>query len=425
MECLLKMLMKRVLVLSILSVLYVPVHAQMTIEGCYEKARTNYPLIKQHALIEKSREYNLSNANKGYLPQVMFSAKVSYQSEVTKLPISMPGINIEGLSKDQYSATVDVSQTIWDGGVIKSRKESVITGSRVDEANLEVTLYAINERVNQIYFGILLFDEKIKQNELLQEELQRNFDKVTAYVRNGVASQTDVDAIRVEQIKAQQNKSQLEHTQKGYCDMLATLIGESIDANVKFEKPKAIFSSKTTVNRPELMMYDAQIKNMETKRQEINAGLMPTLGLFLTGGYGKPGLNMLNNEFSGYYVGGVRLSWNLGSLYTNKNSKRLIDSNINSLETQRETFLFNTNLDILSKSTEIEKYRDQLKYDEEIVALRNSIKRASEAKIANGTISGIDLMRDVNSEDLAKQDKILHEIEMLLAIYNLKYVTNN
>lgn len=417
--------MKKLINTSLLLLCCLTSYGQMTIESCYSKARANYPLIKQYGLIDKSKEYNLSNANKGYLPQVLFSAKASYQSDVTKVPISMPGVEIKGLSKDQYGATLEVNQTIWDGGAIKSRKAGVVSGTEIDKANVDVGLYAINERVNQLYFGVLLFDEKIKQNNILQDELSQSYERLVAYLKNGVASQTDVDAIKVEQIKAQQIKSQLEHSRKAYVDMLEVLIGENIEDQIVFKKPEALYSISNDISRPELKMFDAQIRNMEAKKQELNASLMPKLGLFLTGGYGKPGLNMLETDFSAYYVGGVRLSWNLSSLYTNKNSKRLIASGINSIEVQRDAFLFNTNLDVVSKRTEIEKYRDQLKYDDQIIGLMNSIKQASEKKLKNGTITGVDLMRDVNAEDMARQNKILHEIEMLLAVYNLKYVTNN
>lgn len=152
---------------------------------------------------------------------------------------------------------------------------------------------------------------------------------------------------------------------------------------------------------------------------------MPKFGFSVTGGYGKPGLNMLENDFSTYYIGGVKLSWNIGNFYTKKNNRSKIQTNISSVETQRETFLFNTSLDIAQKDNDITKYFEQLKYDDEIIALRNSVKQASEAKMANGTLSGTDLTRDINAEQMAIQDKILHETELLLAIYNIKFATNN
>ena len=403
--------------------------AQLHIEDCYRKAQANYPLIKQYDLIEKTKDYNVANANKGYLPQVTFSAKASYQSDVTQFPVDfsqlgMQGVNIPVLSKDQYGATIDVNQIIWDGGAVKSQKERVRTAAEVEKKNIEVTIYSINERVNQLYFGILLADAQIRQNHLLQEELQRNYEQVSSYAQNGIANQADLDAIKVNQLKAKQSEVQFVSTKKAYVGMLSKLIGEELSEDAEFVKPAPIRPDASLINRPEMALFDAQIKNFEIKNDEITAGLMPKLGVFVTGGYGKPGLNMLKNDFSAFYIGGVRLSWNFGNYYTLKNNRKNIQTNILSVETQRETFLFNTHLDISQKDNNINKYFEQLKYDDEIIALRSSVKRASEARMANGTLSGTDLTRDINAEQMAVQDKILHETELLLAIYNLRFAVN-
>ena len=394
--------------------------AQLSIEACYEKAQANYPLIRQYGLIEKSRDYSLSNASKGYLPQITFSAKASYQSEVTEIPVSIPGL--KGLNKDQYGATLDINQVVWDGGTVKSRMETVRTSSEMETKSLEVDIYAINDRVNQLFFGILLFEAQLEQNRLFREELVRNYDKIQSWVQNGIANQADLDAVKVEQLKVIQANSQLTYQKSAYLDMLSALTGETI---TELLKPEEISSTGVSIQRPELQLFNARINHLEAQNSELNASLKPKLGVFLTGGYGNPGLNMLKSGFSAYYIVGARLTWNFGNFYSNQNNKLLIQNNINSVLTQQETFLFNTNLDISKKQRELEKYRDQMKYDDEIIALRTSVKQASEAKMANGTLSGTDLMRDINAEELAKQDKIFHEIELLLAQYNLKFVTNH
>ena len=400
--------------------------AQLSIDECQKKARENYPLIKRYELIDKSKEYNLSNAGKGYLPQVSMSAKATYQSEVTKIPISVPGIDIKGLSKDQYGATIDVNQTIWNGGAISSRKDVTKTAADVEHKQLDVDLYTINDRVNQMFFGILLLDAKLKQNELLQDELQRNHNLISSYIQYGVANQADLDAVRVEQLNAKQNQVQLEANRRAYIQMLGTLIGESLNESTILLKPNAeTLSLANQSKRPELDLYDAQINNLEAQKKSIKSNYMPKLGLFVTGGYGKPGLNMLESDFSAYYIGGIKLSWNFGSLYTQKNEKRLIEANQSSVMVQRETFLFNTSMEVLQENNEITKNRDLLKYDDEIITLRGNVKKAAEAKVANGTMTVTDLMREVTNEDLAKQDKIQHEVELLLSIYNLKFTTNN
>lgn len=404
--------------------------AQITIEECYRKAQENYPLIKQYDLIEKTKEYNLANASRGYLPQVMLSAKATYQSDVTKMPfdpaqLGIQGIKIPTLSKDQYGVTLEINQTIWDGGEISSQRAIARTGSAVEEKKVEVNIYSINDRVNRIYFGILLTDARIEQNRLLKKELQRNYDRVYSCMLGGIANSSDLDAVRVDQLKAEQNEAALLCTKQAYVEMLSQLIGEEIDATAEFVKPSIMRPSTDAINRPELELYDMQVKNFEAENRRVSSALYPRFGLFITGGYGRPGLDMLKNEFSPYYLAGVRMSWNIGSFYTEKNRRRVIRNNIQSVEAQRETFLFNTRLDIAMKDKSIEKYVEQLKYDDEIIRLKTSIREASEKKMENGTLSGTDLMRDVNAEQMAIQDKILHEMELLSAIYDLKFATNN
>ena len=409
---------------------YAPCFAQLSIEACYEKARANYPLIKQYGLIEKTKEYNLSNAAKGYLPQVTFSAQATYQSDVTEIPIDLDaigltGVKIPSVSQDQYKMELALSQTLWDGGAIRSERKALHTQAEVDQRDMDVSMYAINERVNQLYFGVLLAEAQLEQNKVLQAELRRSCEQVSSYIKNGIAQQSDLDAIRVDLLKAKQTEAQFEHTKRAYREMLSRLIGEEIGEETRLVKPEAVRPLTKENNRPELELYQAQIRNLRAQDSRITAGMMPKLGLFVTGGYGKPGLDMFEDNFKAYYLAGVRLSWNLGSLYTRKNDRRKIQTGIRSIETQRETFLFNTSLDVAQRNATIDKYIDQLKYDDEIIALRGSVKRASEAKMANGTLSGTDLTRDIHAEQSAIQDKILHEIELLMAIYNLRYAINN
>ncbi|MCD7977536.1 MAG: TolC family protein [Tannerellaceae bacterium] len=412
--------------LSILITLLLITHAgyaQLSIEECYELAEANYPLIRQYGLIEKTKEYNLSNASKGYLPQMQLNAKATYQSEVTQIPIDVEGVT--DLSKDQYQATVDINQSIWDGGAIRSQKETIRTQAGIDRQNLEVTLYAIRDRVNQLYFGILLYDETLIQNDIYLEDLERNYTEVAAYVVNGLANQADLDAVEVERVKAIQSRVQTTYNRNAYLEMLSVLIGVPRDENTRLVKPSANQLYANTIQRPELALYEAQFANLDAQMKEIKASLMPKINVNLTGGYGRPGLNILENKFSPYYIAGLSFNWNLGNFYTRKNNLGKIEVNRGTIETQRETFLFNTELDMTQSGNEIQKYRELLQTDDEIIRLRGSVRSSSEAKVANGTLSVLDLMKEVNAEQTAIQDKILHEIQLLQAIYNMKYITNN
>ncbi len=418
------------LILNCLLFVALPIAAlgqSITLDECQTKAKANYPLVKQYDLIEQTAQYNISNANKGYLPQLTLSAKGTYQSQVTKLPITIPNVTIPGLSKDQYQAVVEANQVIWDGGAISVQKKITNANTEVEKQKLEVDLYALNERINQLYFGILLLKEQLRQNDILQNELQTNYNRVASYKQNGVANQSDLDALKVEQINAQQRGTELHITQKSYFIMLSALTGLTIDTKTELIKPEINLASlNTTVNhRPEIGLFDAQNKLFENQKELLNAGNRPKIGAFVQGGYGKPGLNMLTNAFSDFYIGGIRLSWNLSGFYTQKNNLNKIEVSKKAMDVQKETFLFNSDLKTKQQQTEIEKLKSTLANDDEIIRLRGNIKKSATTKVDNGTLTITDLIREINAEDQAKQLKSLHEIQLIMNVYQLKNNINN
>lgn len=401
-------------------------HAQLTLEECQHSAQTNYPLVRQYGLIEKAREYNLENAGKGYLPQFTISGKATYQSDVTKLPVDVSGIDIKSMPKDQYQVMLEVSQNIWDGGDIRSKKQLTRAASEIDRGKQEVDMYALNDRVNQLYFGILLLDEQLKQNQLLQEDLGRTHQLVSNYMANGIANQSDLDAVSVEILNTKQKRIELESSRQAYLSMLSIFIGKEIASGTTLEKPTDTFESTSLVNnRPELRWFDAQGGQLNVQESSLKTCFRPRFGLFVQGAYGNPGLNMLKDDFSAYYVAGVRMSWNFGSLYTLRNDRRLIDNNRRKLETSRDVFLFNTNLQSTQQSSAIQSMRRQMVDDDEIIRLRVNIRKAAEAKVENGTLTVTDMLREITAENLARQTKALHEVQLLMNIWNLKYTLNN
>ena len=407
---------------------------QLTLDECLSKAKANYPLVKQYGLIEETGNYNLSNANKSYLPQLTLSAKATYQSDVTSLPESlaqtlekMTGKAISSVSKDQYQAVVEANQLIWDGGVIASQKKLTKASTEIEKKKLDVDLYAINERVEQLYFGILLIDEQLKQNAILKTELQTNYKKVEAYKNNGIANQADLDAIMVEILNADQRDVELKISRKSYLSVLGAFIGTKPAENTELQKPMADLSvlNNTANLRPELSLFDAQNKLFDTQVSLQNAGNMPRLGAFVQGGVGRPGLNMFVNQFSPFYIGGLRLSWNISNFYTQKNNLNKIEVNRKTSEVQRETFLFNSDLKTQQQKADIEKLQASIESDTKIIRLKSNIKSSTSSKLDNGTSSVTDLIRDLNSENMAIQLKSLHEVQLLMSIYQLKNNVNN
>ena len=417
--------MRKILFLFLLINGFLSVHAQLTIDYCRKKAHENYPAIKRYGLIEQSKQFNLSNAAKGYLPQLQVNARATYQSDVVSLPIQLPGVTIPSLPKDQYQATVDISQVLWDGGMIRSQKQVIQANSELENRQLEVELYALDDRVNQMYFGILLFDARLEQNRMFLEELERNYKTVAIYLKNGIANQADLDAVRVEQLNAEQSRTQLQSTRAAYLEMLSYMIGESINSEKVLTKPNEFSAISSEINRPELLFFDAQKNLFDSQKAIIKSSYMPKLGLFLQGGYGRPGLNMLSNSWDTFFIGGLRLNWNFSSLYTKENDLKKIEVNKNAVDTQRELFLYNIRLTENRQNADIKRIRDLMKQDDEIISLRENIRKSSEAKVANGTGTVTDLMREMTLEDLARQTKAAHEIDLLIAIYNLKNTRND
>ena len=414
-----------IIILALFAGLSPDAFAGITVEECREKARNNYPLIKKYSLIEQSKDYSISNAQKAYLPQLQVSAKVTYQSSVIEIPLKISGLDIPALHKDQYMAVAEANQLLWDGGAVQSQKRIVEARYEVEKKQLEVELYAIEEQVNQLFFGILLFDAKLEQNQALAGELERNHVKVAGYIENGIANAADLDAVKVEQLNVKQARIRLLSTRAAYVDMLALMMGETLDG-VSFVKPAiALPDVSLSNNRPELQLFDAQNNLFDSQKNLIRSGYMPKLGLFVQGGIGRPALNMLSNVFEPFYIGGVRLIWNFGSLYTQKNDLRKIEVDRNLVDTQRELFLYNIRLAESRENKDIKRIRDLMKSDDEIIALRENIRKAAEAKVSSGTMTVTDLLQEISREDIARHTKAAHEIELLMAIYKLKNLIND
>lgn len=409
-------------ILLLFHLLVLPQH--ITLDLCMEKTREHYPLIKQYGLIEKTLEYNLSNAGKAYLPQLSLNARATYQSDVVSLPASIP-IPIPELSKDQYAATIDVNQVLWDGGVTSAQKVNIKASAAAEKQKLEVDLFALNERVVNLFFGILLLNEQIGQVAMLHDELQRNLLRVESLVQNGVASKSDHDLIQVELLQLKQQELDLSAKRKSYYAMLSAFTKLSISENSVFEKPLLpLFSNQEENKRPEMYFFNAQSDVLNSQRSLIQSSNLPKLGLFVQGGYGKPGMNMLSNEFSTFYIGGVRLSWNISGYYAQKNNLEKINLGIKQIESSKETFLFNTSLLTEQQKNEIERLKNVMQNDQEIIRLRSSIVGSSKAKVENGTLTVTELLRDINAENTAKQTGIMHEIQLLMTAYQYKLTLN-
>lgn len=388
----------------------------LSIDKAYELSEKNYPVTRQSKLIEQTAAIGIDNLNKGYLPQVSLSGQATYQSEVTKVPVSLPGLNIESPSKDQYKLVADVNQLIYDGGAIRQQKVVQELNAGVEEQKVAVELYKLKERVNQVYLGVLYIDEQLKQVGLIKEDLQTGIQRVEAQVNNGVAFRSNLNVLKAEMLKADQRAIELKATRKGLIETLALFLGQSLGENTVLEKPViGSFEPGPDITRPELKLFQEQLNLTSVQTNLIKTKNLPKASLFVQGGYGRPGLNMLSNEFDPYYLGGVRFNWSLGGLYTKKKEKEQVEVNKRIIDIQKETFLLNTNTQLKQQQSEVDKLEQLLASDAAIIDLRQQVKEAAKAQLENGVITANDYLREVNAEDQARQARITHGLQLLQA----------
>ena len=417
-------------IICILMMLPAMAQAQ-TLEECQRAAEQNYPLIRQYGLIEKATSLNVANIQKGWLPQVTASAQATLQTDVTAFPdklqtvFQQTGITMDGLKKDQYRVGIDVQQTVYDAGNIKSQKEIARRQGELQSRQNEVTMYNVRKSVNEMYFSLLLVDEQIRLNADLQTVLEGNEKKLAAMLKGGTASESDWQNVKAERLNVVQQMTGLKSQRTALVRMLSTFCAMEVNRLVKPEIPE---NTGSTVNlRPELKTIDAQLRLADAKEKALDATLMPRLGVFAQGYYGYPGYNMFEDmtgrKLSWNGIIGARLTWNIGALYSRKNDKAKLQAERETAEANRERFLLDNKMEQIQQNENISRYRQLMTDDEEIISLRSSIRKAAESKLAHGIIDVNDLVREINSENKARVEQCIHEIEMLKEIYNLKITT--
>ncbi|MBF1432746.1 MAG: TolC family protein [Prevotella nanceiensis] len=402
-----------------------------TLEECQLAAEKNYPMIKQYDLISQTTQLTVKNIQKGWLPQIAIAAQATYQSDVTSWPESMKGtfqqlgINMKGLSKDQYKVGIDLQQTIYDGGTISSLRSIARQEEKVQKAQVETNLYQVRKRVNEIYFSLLLLNEQIKLNDDVKALLLSSEKKLASMLKGGTIATSDFENIKAERLSVEQQNESLKSQQQMLQHLLSTFCGIKV-SNV--QKPAPFETTISTNKRPEILLFDNQLQLSSVKEKALNSQVRPKLGIFAQGFYGYPGLNMfedmMNRKWSLNGMVGVKLSWNVGALYSLKNDKAKLRLQREMTENAREIFLFNNQLEEIQQNENIKRYHTMKQADDEIIMLRTNIRKAAESKLSHGIIDINNLLREINNENAAKIQQTIHDIEMLKEMYNLKYTNN-
>ncbi len=420
---------KKILILALLA--SASVAQAQTLDECQRAAEKHYPIIKRYDLIAKTTDLTVKNIQKEWLPQVTAAAQATYQSAVAAWPdhlqsmFQQVGLKMKGLRKDQYKLSIDVQQPIYDGGAISGQRKIASQEGKVQEAENEVNLYQVRQRVNELYFSLLLLDEQIKLNDDIKTLLQSSEQKLSAMVKSGTAATSDYENVRAERLSAEQANESLKAQKEMLSRILSVFCGIEI---THLQKPQALDAAVSANTRPEMRLFDNQLRLSEVQEKALDAQLKPHLGLFAQGFYGYPGLNMfedmMQHKWSLNGLVGVKLSWNIGALYTHKNDKARLRLQREQIENAREVFLFNNSIDEIQQKENINRYRKMIQNDDEIIDLRTHIRKAAESKLAHGIIDVNSLLREINNENAAKSQQAIHEIDMLKEMYNLKFTNN-
>lgn len=424
--------MKRIILSILFAGFSASVFAQMTLETCQELAHEHYPEVKQYDLIRLTEQYDLSNAARAWLPQLTLSAQATWQNEVPEFPealsgmLSQAGVTIPGLKKDQYKVGLELNQTIWDGGKSNADKRLAHTEAAEKRAMTDVDLYTLKKRVNELYFGILLLEEKLSQTYRTIALLESNLDKMRSLVTNGTALASDADVVEAELLTARQQATQIEASRTSYRKMLELFIGEPLQGDLR--RPEFEEMATTELARPELALFDARKKTLSAREALIKSSTRPKFGFFAQGYYGYPSMDyfasMMSNEWRWNLLTGIRMSWNFGAYYTKKNSLNKLRTAQQSIDLQRDVFRFETDLQVAQETGDIARLRKTIADDARIVSLRQSVREAAESKLRNGIIDTNDLLQKITDEAAARSAQSVHEIELLKALYELKHTIN-
>ena len=390
-----------------------------TLENCYQLAETNFPLTQQRDVITAVTDESIRKIGTYWQPQVYVNAQATYQSDVTQLPISFPGIEIPVLSKDQYKATLDINQMLYDGGIVHQQKELQLSGSEIEKQKIEVEIYKLREKINQLYFIILQADKNIALVNNLQNELNNQKQKIKAGIQFGTASQNSADILDAELIKADQKLIEVRSARESAVLMLSRLIGQPITPSALFKTPEVEFNMNDTLNvRPEVKLFDLQEQQLGLQIHFAQAPTLPKLSLFAQGGYGKPGLNFLDDEFSFYYIGGIKLSYPLWTGNTKKYDRNIYSMNITSSQIYRQNFILNSSILTSQYTGEIKKLGQLIEKDLMLIGLKKKLTSSASLQLENGIISANDYVSFLNQETEANINLATHEIQLLAAQIN-------
>ncbi|WP_372757166.1 TolC family protein [Mariniflexile sp.] len=411
--------MKKITTLIVLFLtLNVFAQEKLSLDECYSLVDKNYPLAKQNNLLAKQNAFDKETIKTNKLPQIDFESKATYQSDVIELPISLPDVTITPPNNDQYQATVNINQLIYDGGLTNAALEEKTASLKTGQKQVEVNLYQLKEHVNFLYFSILLIQEKRALLVAKEKELKTTLKEVKAGVKFGTLLPNSDSVLEAELLKIEQQFIELDKDKISNIKSLSQLIGENISATIVLENPEISINLETKINRPELDLFQLQKNQIEASEQLIAKKNNPKLSGFATGGYGNPGLNMLDNSFQTYYMAGLKLSWNVFDWNSNKKQRKSLQVNKEIIDNEQEVFELNTSIELTKHQSEISKISEIIVSDMDIIRLRQKILETSSSQLKNGVITASAYITELTNLYEAENNLKTHNTQLSYAKAN-------
>jgi outer membrane protein TolC len=397
----------------------------LSLENCYDLVNKNYPLVKQTELLQQKSAFEIEALNKGKLPKIDLNAQGTYQSAVTELPIHLPNITINPLNKDQYRATLDVNQLVYNGGMINANSKLKEVQTKTQQQQVAVNLYQIKTRINQLYFSVLLLQERKAILILKQDQLVSKIKEVKTGVQFGAILLASEKVLEAENLKIKQQLVEIHFDKKRLFENLSSLTFSTLDENTILVQPIISNDLLAENNRPELKLYDLQNTQIDISKEIVSKNILPKINAFGQAGYGNPGLNMLDNSFQTFYMLGLKANWNVFDWNKSKSEKQALSVSADIVSTEKETFLLNNKLQLQEMENEIHKTEAVINSDSEIISLREYVVKSSDSQLKNGVITSSEYLVELTNLYEAKTNQKLHEVQLALAKANYQTIKGN
>jgi len=395
------------------------------LQECYQLLEQNYPLVRQKTALAQRADLTQEAIRKKFLPSVNLNAQATWQSDVPHVPVAPPGSDIPMPNKDQYRATLDVSQLLYDGGAVRNSIDAENLNTQAEQQQVDVAIHQVKRRVNQAYFTVLLLQETEKLLELAEQNLATQLREVRSAIRNGTAIPSTADVLQAGILQTRQQRFENRADRETALQTLGDLIGVKIDTSTILQHPEVEVSYDRPLTRPELSLYHAQQQYIDASSRIMGTTNAPKVSLFAQGGYGNPGLNLLDNTFQPFFMGGIRLSWTIfdWNITRDQRQAHLIRKEL--IDAERDAFELNTNTELKRQRAEIQKLIQLLRTDDEIITLRTRVARTARTQLQNGTITASEYLIEENALNESLISRSVHEIRLLQARADYKILQGN